>query len=89
MLQYEFVDGMLQKRDPFRGAHLEQVEKWTKDGKLILGGAYSNPVDGGALVFDVASAKEVEDFAKEDPYVKNGLVTKYSVREWNVVKFDK
>jgi uncharacterized protein YciI len=26
-----------------------------------------------------------EEFAKNDPYVKNGLITRWWVREWTVV----
>jgi uncharacterized protein YciI len=26
-----------------------------------------------------------EDFARADPYVRNGLVTRWRVREWSVV----
>jgi len=26
-----------------------------------------------------------EDFVKRDPYVSNGLITEWTIREWNVV----
>jgi uncharacterized protein YciI len=37
------------------------------------------------LVFKAADRHVVEDFAKADPYVLNGLVTSWRVREWTTV----
>ncbi|OQS07168.1 hypothetical protein THRCLA_20208 [Thraustotheca clavata] len=93
MLRYNYVDGMLHKRDPFRKAHLEHIGKWaTNSGfqpKLVMGGAFADPVDGGVLIFEAESPAQVEEFAKNDPYVVNDLVTKYDVRQYNVVEFKK
>jgi len=36
-------------------------------------------------VFRVDSAAEVEAFVRNDPYVKNGIVTSHRIRPWNVV----
>jgi uncharacterized protein len=52
---------------------------------LIAGGAIVPEVDRGVLVFKADSAAVVEEFAKADPYVKQGLVTSYTVKEWMVV----
>lgn len=43
------------------------------------GGAYSNPLDEGLLVFNDKAAAEA--FAKTDPYVINKLVSSYKIRE--------
>jgi hypothetical protein len=48
-----------------------------------LGGALADPVDTGLLVFTDKGV--AESFAQQDPYVANGLVTKWSVRQWTVV----
>ncbi|OQR83350.1 hypothetical protein ACHHYP_14810 [Achlya hypogyna] len=93
MLRYDYVDGMLQKRDPFRKAHLEHVGQWsTNTGfapKLLMAGAFADPVDGAAFIFEADAPNVVEEFAKKDPYVTNNLVTKYDVRQYNVVEFKK
>jgi len=47
-----------------------------------MAGAFANPVDGAALVFRAEGPSVVEDFARKDPYVTNGLVTNWRVREW-------
>lgn len=49
----------------------------------LLGGALADPVDTGLLVFTDKGV--AESFAQQDPYVANGLVTKWSVRQWTVV----
>lgn len=54
-------------------------------GEFKLGGAFADPVDGAVLFFEAASKDAVEQFAKDDPYVTGGLVTKWIVREWTTV----
>ena len=53
-----------------------------------MAGAYANPADGAALVFKGESPSVAEEFAKNDPYVNNGLITRWWVREWTVVLGD-
>lgn len=51
-----------------------------------MAGAHDSPVDGAVFIWAPATTKEeIEAFVKADPYVKNGLVTSWSIREWNVV----
>jgi uncharacterized protein len=45
----------------------------------------SEPVDRALLVFHVPERTVVEDFARNDPYLTNGLVTRWEVRLWTVV----
>src|SRR4051812_42592514 len=53
-------------------------------GFLLLGGAW-NPATGAGIAFRSARKEEVEEFARKDPYVVNGIVTNWVVREWTVV----
>lgn len=85
LLFYEVVDNYAERRAPFRAAHLEYAKQAVGRGELVLGGAFANPIDGTALLFKGASPALVEAFAKNDPYVVNGLVTKWRVREWTTV----
>ncbi len=47
----------------------------------------ADPVDspGAMLLFKAGSAQVVESFASTDPYVVNGLVTRWWIREWLTV----
>jgi len=85
LLFYDVVDGYVEKRIPFREAHLTYAGKAVERGELILGGALVNPVDGAVLLFRGSSPAVAEQFAKDDPYVKNSLVKRWYVREWTTV----
>jgi uncharacterized protein YciI len=83
VLTYEYVPDVLEKRTPFRAEHLANAKAWNARGKLKVLGAFDPPSDGALGIFDVASAAEVEDFVKADPYVKHGIVTRHRVRPWS------
>jgi uncharacterized protein YciI len=85
LLQYTFADGYLQRRPQFREAHLKHAWDAHDRGELLLAGALADPVDTGLLVFSTDSPEPAEDFARNDPYVTNGLVTAWRVREWTTV----
>ena len=85
LLFYDVSADYLQKRGEFREAHLRKAWASHAAGALVLGGALTDPVDGAVLLFRAESPRVVEEFAKTDPYVVNGLVTKWRVREWVTV----
>jgi len=72
-------------RRPFRAAHLQHARDAVARGDLVLGGAYANPVDGAVLLFRGHSPAAAEQFAETDPYVMNGVVKRWFVREWTTV----
>ncbi len=83
-LSYQLADDYMNKREPVRGLHFDHITPYYKAGKLIYGGAYDDPAEGALLIFKVDDRQEVEEFAQRDPYVLNGVVTSYQVRQWNV-----
>lgn len=85
LLFYDVVEGYAERRIPFRAAHLAYARQTVARGELILGGALANPVDRAVLLFRGSSPTVAEQFAKDDPYVKNGLVEKWHVRVWTTV----
>jgi uncharacterized protein len=88
LLFYEVGDDYLARRAEFRSAHLTMAWSSSDRGELVLGGALANPVDGAILLFKGDSPAVAEDFAKSDPYVLNGLVKRWYVREWMTVAGD-
>jgi uncharacterized protein YciI len=50
-----------------------------------MGGAVGDPPDGALLVFRAASPEVAEAFAREDPYVKQGLIIRWTVKPWTLV----
>lgn len=85
LLFYDAADRYAERRVPFRAAHLAHARAAVARGELLLGGAFANPVDGSVALFSGSSPAVAEQFAVADPYVKNGLVTKWRVREWTTV----
>jgi len=85
LLFYEAADDYLTRRAQFREAHLTLGWQSAERGELVLGGAFANPVDGALLLFKSDSPQVAEDFARNDPYVLNGLVKRWYVREWTTV----
>jgi uncharacterized protein YciI len=84
-LIYELVDDYLERRGAYRAEHLALARAATERGELVLAGAYADPADGALLVFEGPDRSVAERFAAADPYVRNGLVTRWRVREWTVV----
>jgi uncharacterized protein len=85
LLFYEAAPDYLARRAEFRTAHLAKAWQASQRGELLLGGALADPVDGAVLLFEAESKSVVEEFARADPYVTSGLVTRWYVREWTTV----
>lgn len=85
LLFYDVVPDYVARRGEFRDAHLRKAWAAHTKGELVLGGALANPPDGAVLLFRAESARVPEEFAQTDPYVVNGLVSNWRVREWSTV----
>ena len=86
-LFYDVVDDFLERRTSIRQEHLGLIEAAHQRGELVMAGALSDPL-GALLVFRAEDRSVAEDFARNDPYVINGLVTDWTVRPWAVVTGD-
>jgi uncharacterized protein YciI len=84
-LIYEATPDYVERRSALREDHLRLARAATERGELLFGGAFADPVDHALLVFRAPDASVVEDFARNDPYVTNGLVQRWDVRPWTVV----
>src|SRR5690348_5633875 len=85
LLLYYYIESYLERRPAFRDAHLKHAWEAQRRGSLLLGGALADPADAGVLLFEAESPAVVDDFARADPYVTNGLVASWRVREWTTV----
>lgn len=85
ILFYDYVPDYLERRDEFRKEHVTLANAARDRGELFLAGAFADPADGAALIFQGDSAEVAKSFAKSDPYVLNGLVTNWRVREWMTI----
>lgn len=85
LLMYDVVPDYITRRGEFRDEHLQKAWDAVARGELVLGGALADPPDGTVLLFQGDSPAAAETFAKADPYVVNGLVTRWRVRSWTTV----
>jgi len=85
LLFYDVVPDYVERRAAFRDEHLALAWGAHERGELVLGGALDDPVDGAVLLFSGDSPAAAEAFAARDPYVRNGLVTRWRVRKWKTV----
>ena len=83
LLFYDYVPDIVDRRGPHREAHLALIARHKEEGDLLLAGAVGDPPTGGLLVFTADA--DAEAFAREDPYVVNGLVTEWRTAPWMVV----
>ena len=84
-LFYDYVENIVERRAPFRAEHLKLAGESRERGEFFMGGAFDAPPDGALILFRTDDPAVVEDFVKQDPYVRNGLVTKWRIRPWVVV----
>jgi len=89
LLTYALAPEYLDRRPAFRAEHLARAQAAAGRGELLLGGAVAGP-DGdppaeALLLFAAESPHAAEAFAVGDPYVTNGLVAAWRVREWVTV----
>lgn len=85
LLIYNLSPEYLERRSKFRDEHLALAWKAHENGDLVVGGALQEPADQAFLLFEGTSPDAAEEFAKTDPYVKNGLIEKWEVRPWMTV----
>ena len=86
LLIYDYAPDYIDKRAAVRPAHLKLANESVARDELQLGGAV--PTDDppfGLLLFKAESAAVAEDFARADPYISQGVVTSWRVREWITV----
>jgi uncharacterized protein YciI len=85
LLIYELAPDYLARRGEFRDQHLQLAWDAQQRGEIVIAGALADPSDQAILLFSSDSPAAAERFAKADPYVAQGLVTSWRVRQWNTV----
>jgi uncharacterized protein YciI len=79
VLVYESADDVAQTAPVHFAAHRARWSQFQANGTLLLIGPYSDQ-SGALSVFTTREA--AEEFARSDPFVLNGVVRDWSVKEW-------
>ena len=85
LMTYQLAADYMARRGEFRDEHLKLAWDAHARGEIVVAGALADPVDTALLLFQGDSPEAAERFARADPYVTHGLVTGYSIRQWNTV----
>ena len=85
LYDYLAVPDFVERRAPFREDHLRRVRDAHAAGHVLMAGPFDDGPSGALLLFRGESPAVAEAFAREDPYVLNGLVTRWQVKPWTVV----
>jgi uncharacterized protein YciI len=84
VLLYESADSVLEKAPAHYAAHSQRADRFHEAGTLLMVGTFADPQrDGSMGVFTTREA--AEDFVAGDPFVLNGVVRRWEIREWDDV----
>jgi len=83
LMLYETDPASLPKAATHVAAHRARLDEFHARGLLLMAGPLVDPTDQALGVF--VSREAADEFIAGDPFVQNGVVTKWTVREWNEV----
>ena len=84
VMQYEAAPDFMPKVPLHIEAHRALWKQFSDAGTLLMIGPFTDAPAGGALgIFSQRAAAEA--FVAADPFVKHGLVARWTIREWNEV----
>jgi uncharacterized protein YciI len=82
VLFYESADDVLSKAPAHFAAHSARLDEFHARGTLLLVGTFGDPQREGSMsVFTTREA--AQEFAEGDPFVLNGVIRDWHIREWN------
>jgi uncharacterized protein YciI/uncharacterized protein YndB with AHSA1/START domain len=80
---YEAAPNVMELAPLHFPAHKARLDAFQARGELLAVGPYLDPREGSLAVFVDRTAAEA--FVAEDPFVINGVVSKYTVKEWREI----
>lgn len=76
-----YCEAVLEKRAPFRQAHLDGLAQQKESGVLVTIGP-TKDVTKVFAIYDAPDEATVRALVEGDPYWENGIWTEYDVLEW-------
>jgi uncharacterized protein len=84
VLLYESADDVLEKAPLHFPAHSRRVDEFHARGVLLMVGTFGDPQEEGSMAI-FTTREAAEEFVAGDPFVLNGVVRSWQIREWNEV----
>jgi uncharacterized protein YciI len=82
VLLYESADDVRAKAAVHFAEHSAWGQEFHRRGSLIAYGPFANPQEEGSMAV-FTSREAAEEFARDDPFVVNGVVHAWQIREWD------
>lgn len=80
---YETTPESLAKARAHFAGHRARLDQFKANGTLLMAGNFTDGSGAALGVFTTRAA--ADEFIAGDPFVLGGVVTRWSVREWNEV----
>jgi uncharacterized protein YciI len=80
---YETAADGLSRAPNHYPAHKARVDEFARRGLLLMVGTFANPAEGALGIF--SSRESAEAFARDDPFVLNGVVGTVTFKDWNEI----
>jgi uncharacterized protein len=81
---YESAEDVLSKAPAHYEAHCARLDEFHARGELLMVGTFGDPQEEGSMsIFTTRDAAQA--FVEGDPFVLNGVVRSWQIREWNEV----
>ncbi|AIO66792.1 YCII-related domain protein [Burkholderia oklahomensis] len=80
---YQMAPDGLGKAATLRAAHVARLREFHARGVLLMAGPFADPAQGALGIF--ASREAAEEFASGDPFVTGGVVSNWTLQEWQEV----
>jgi len=79
---YESADDVATRARPHFAAHCARWQEFADRGELLMIGTFANAQEDGSMaIFSTRAAAEA--FVRDDPFVLNGVVRNWTIRDWN------
>jgi uncharacterized protein len=78
---YESADNLAAKAPLYIEAHRARWAEFRRRGKLLMIGPFANAQDDGTMAI-FTTRQAAEEFVRGDPFVLNGVVRKWIIRDW-------
>lgn len=84
VLLYESADDVAANAPAHFPAHLARIKEFAARGDILMVGTFGDPQRQGAMgIFPTRQAAEA--FVADDPFLTNGVIKSYEIREWNEI----
>lgn len=83
IIGYDGPDGA-RLRPSVRPAHLENLKSLLAQNRMIIGGPFTDG-SGSLMIVEMDSQAEAEEFARNDPYKRQGVFERVEVRPFRKV----